>query len=220
MKAQRALLGLIVLLVPAVASAQRYAPSNGYPPMMPGGFQDRAGLPMWGASLGLGAMQIDNQDVTCSNCDYSPIAGEVDAHIGGMLNARFGLMLELQDNAKTVSDNGANGAESLSQFAAMAAGQYWVTPKIWIKGGIGLAHLSDDFETYYGTGSQPVDNGAALMAGAGIELLQSRTFSIDLSARMISAGYDGIQKELTSGTIDVGVNWFGFGGGSTVIVVR
>lgn len=221
MKATRALLGLALLLVPAIASAQRYQPGYGASPPMPGGFQDRAGQPMYGGSLGLGGMKLDDQDVTCSGCNYSPIGVEIDGHIGGMLNERFGLMLELQGNAKTVSDNGDYGTVTLSQGAAMIAGQYYVSPKLYLKAGIGAAHLSYDYEDYYGpAGSDPVDDGGALLLGAGFEVYQTRDFAVNVQARIISAGYDGIQKSLTAGTINIGVDWFGFGNGGTVIVVR
>ncbi len=230
MNVTRALLGLASLVgtlavAPSLASAQRgYPPPTGYyagNPTLPGGFEDRGGMPMWGFGFGLGNMKLDDQTVTCGSCNYSPIAVDVDGHIGGMLNERFGLMLELQVNAKTVDDQGY-GTVSLTQGAAMIAGQYWLSPKLWIKGGIGLAHLSYEYEDrFYGnTGSQPVDDGAALMAGVGYELYSSRTFSVDLQARLTATGYDGIQKNLSSETINVGVNWFGFGNGGGVIVVR
>jgi hypothetical protein len=223
MNTTRALLGLATLvgglaLLPTAASAQRYQP--GYAPTtLPDGYQDRGGQPMYGFSFGLGGMSLDGESVQCATCDYSPIAGEVDGHIGGMLNERFGLALELQFNAKTVDDNGDYGTVTMTQGALMASGQYWVTPKLWIKGGLGLAHLSYDYEDYYGpAGSDPVDDGAAVMMGAGVELFQSRDFAVDLQARLIETGYDGINKKLSAGTINLGFNWFGFG--HSVIVVR
>src|SRR5688572_25957309 len=90
-----------MLLVPAIASAQ---PSAAPPPAGSGGgyyggqpvtpvspYHHRGGTPMIGFSLGLGGMQIDDQDVACSTCDYEPIGVELDFHIGGMLSERFGL---------------------------------------------------------------------------------------------------------------------------------
>src|SRR5690349_17720387 len=109
MNTNRALLGLATLvgglaLLPTAASAQRYGyqPGYGASPTMPGGFQDRGGQPMWGVSIGLGGLSLDGDQVTCATCNYSPIGAEVDGHIGGMLNERFGLALEIQVNAKTV----------------------------------------------------------------------------------------------------------------------
>jgi hypothetical protein len=219
------------LLAPAIASAQ---PSRGYgsPPPPPGGgyyanpttnaegYQLRGGQPMFGFSIGLGGMSVDGQDVECNDCGYSPIGIEFDGHIGGMLSDRFGLMLELQANAETIEDN-AYQTSSLVQGTAMIAGQYWVTPRLWLKGGIGLSHLSVDSEDYYGGYTEGVDDGVALMAGVGYELYQSQRFGLDLQGRLISAGYDGIDSKVTAATIGLGFNWYGFGsahGGGVIVI--
>jgi hypothetical protein len=223
--------GAAALLVPAIASAQ---PSSGYyggPPPAGGyyaqpttnaeGYHLRGGRPMLGFSIGLGGMSVNGDDVECATCDYQPIGVEIDAHIGGMLNDRFGLMLELQANVETIEDN-AYETQSLTQGVAMIAGQYWLTPRLWIKGGIGLAHLSVDHEDYYGGVTEPVDDGAAIMGAIGYELYSSRTFGLDLQGRLISAGYDGIDSKVNAATIGLGFNWYGFGhvGGGAVVVVH
>ncbi len=213
---------LAIALVPAIAAAQPAGSGGGYyaqPPVNAGGFHDRAGQPMMGFSIGLGGMETDSGPVECLNCDYSPIGIEVDAHIGGMLSNQFGLMLELQINAETVEDYGYEGSASLVQGTAMIAGKYFATPRLWIKGGIGLAHLSYSYEDAYGGIEEPVDDGAAVMAAVGYELLSSRSFGIDLQGRVIMAGYDGIDDKITAATIGVGFNWYGFGPAGAVIHV-
>lgn len=219
-----------VVLVPAIASAQ---PSAAPPPAGGGGYygqpqgqvtspyHHRGGTPMIGFSIGLGGMQVSDEDVTCGTCDYDPIGVEADFHIGGMLSERFGLMLELQVNAETVDDS-IYGTTTMTQSAAMIAGQYWVSPRLWIKGGIGAAHLSFEYDDYYGSGSDPVDDGAALMAAIGYELIATRGFGLDLQGRIISAGYDGIDEKVTAATVGLGFNWYGWGAGAAgaVIVLR
>lgn len=205
-----------VLLAPAVAAAQ---PSYGGPPPPPpggyysqptqvaGGFHDRAGRMAIGFSFGLGGMQIGDDDVTCPSCDYEPIGGEFDFHIGGMLSPRFALLFEVQGNGKTVEEN-LFGAKTLMQVTAMAAGQYWLTPQLWVKGGIGAASLSYSYDDGYESASEDIDEGLALMGGIGYEVLSARNFSIDLQGRMISGTYDGIDQQVTSGSVGVGFNWF------------
>jgi hypothetical protein len=219
-------LALVLLTVegPTGAAAQ---PSGGYgqpppPPTIPGGFHDRAGMPFAGVSLGLGGMSIDDEEVTCPSCDYNPIGFEIDGHIGGMLSHNFALMLELQANAETVYED-SYGSASLVQGVAMISGQYWISPRLWVKGGIGLSHLSFEYDDVdYGSASEPVDDGAALMAAVGYELISLRYFALDAQARFITAGYDGIDDRVDALTVGIGLSWFGFwsGGGGAVIVVH
>ncbi len=204
-----------LVLAPAVASAQPSAPQRqrGYTPHAQpapaaGGYHDREGRMMLGFSVGLGGMKVGDEEVSCVNCDYDPVAGEFDFHIGGMLNPRLGLMLEVQGNAQTVQEN-TFGATSLVQATAMIAAQYWLTPQLWIKGGIGAASLGYSYEDDFNNSSESEElaEGGAAMGAVGYELLSARTFSIDLQARMIVGSYkDG--QDVSSGSIGVGFNWF------------
>jgi hypothetical protein len=211
MKLINTALVLASVLVPAVASAQGYGPPpQGYyaqPSGVPGGFFDRTGRLAWGASLGIGGMSENGTSVSCNSCNYNPAALEGDFHVGGMLSPRFALLFEFQVNAQTI-DNNANATTSLSQSAAMVAGQYWLTPQLWIKGGIGVAHLSVDSQDYYGTVTQPVSDGSALMGGVGYELLSARNFAVDVQGRIIAGNYKGIDDHVSSGTVGIGINWY------------
>jgi opacity protein-like surface antigen len=207
-----------VLLAPAIAAAQPgypptgYPPGGGYyagPPTLPGGFHDRMGRLALGFSIGLGAMSTNDGSVPCSGCNYNPAAFEVDFHVGGLITPRLALMLEVQGNGQTVeSVDGGAGTVTLVQGTAMAAGQYWLTPKLWIKGGIGAAHLSYDYNDAYQTQSQPIANGAAVMGGIGYEVYSTREFSVDLQGRIIEGSYKGINNQISSGSVGVGFNWY------------
>ena len=64
----------------------------------------------WGFSIGLGGMHDAGSSVTsCNNCNYNPIAGEVDGHIGGFIGPRFALMGEFQVNAQTCRSSDVDG---------------------------------------------------------------------------------------------------------------
>jgi hypothetical protein len=203
MKPIKSLLVALVV-VPGVAAAQGPGYYSQPQPTVPGGFHDRTGRMMWGGSLGIGGMHDDGSGITnCDNCSNAP-AVELDGHIGGMLSPRFGLMLELQGNARTVHSDLLNGDTILSQTTAMVAAQYWVTPQLWVKGGLGIAQLqADDQYVTYDYGS-----GGAIMGGIGFELLSSRFFSIDLQGRIIEGAYNSGDDHVTSGTVGVGVNWY------------
>jgi hypothetical protein len=201
---------LIAVAVPTIASAQpAYGGGGGYysqPTTLPGGFHDRRGRMTLGVSLGLGYMKTEGGAIACQTCDYSPITAGIAAHIGGMLNERLALMFEIQGNAQTVEDYGYGQTDSVVQGAAMIAAQYWITPQLWIKGGLGAAHLSYSYDDV-GV-ADPIDDGVALLGGVGYELLSARHYSVDLQGRLLIGNYDGINEQISSGTIGVGINWF------------
>jgi hypothetical protein len=193
---------LACLLFPSMAFAQYYSapgPSSQYP----GGFHNRTGRLIFGGSLGLGGMSDKGGDINCANCDYGTVSGEISGHIGGFLGPRFALMGEAQANMQTLATDGFDDTV-LVQTALMLAGQYWVTPQLWIKGGIGFADLQvqDSF------GASRPENGGALMGAIGFELLSARYLSIDLQGRLINGSYKGIDNNITAASIGIGVNWF------------
>ena len=212
MKPTKSLLVLAVLLAaPGIAAAQGYYGGSGpgyysQPPatQLPGGFHNRQGRLAFGGSLGLGGMHDSGSNVTaCGNCDYNPLAVELDGHIGGFLTPRFALMAEGQINAQTVASDFYDDTV-LSMNSLMIAGQYWVTPQFWIKGGIGVAALYADnaYEVWdFGT-------GGAIMGAAGYELMSARNFAIDLQGRIIRGSFNSLDDNVTSGTIGIGLNWY------------
>jgi hypothetical protein len=213
MKPIKSFLILAIVLVPALASAQGYYGPGGrggrggyyQGTTVPGGFHARAGRLTFGASIGLGGMHDDGSAITsCDNCDFNPIAGEFDFHLGGMLTHRFGLMAEAQFNAQTIHSNFVNGDTTVVHSALMLAGQFWLLPQLWIKGGVGLANLriDDDFFT------DDLGNGVALMGAIGVELFSARNFAIELQGRIISGTFNSANDHVTSGTIGVGLNWY------------
>lgn len=164
---------------------------------------------MFGGSLGLGAMNDDVGDIECGNC--SALSVQVAGHVGGFISQRLALMGEVQANAQTLSADTGGGSQTLVQSALMIAGQYWLTPQLWIKGGIGFANLRVDWSAY-GDGivdasSQP-ENGVAILGAAGYEVLSARNFSIDIQARLINGSYDSINNNITAFSVGAGLNWF------------
>jgi hypothetical protein len=204
MKPMKSVLVLALVLAPGLAAAQGYY-NGGGPPPIPGGFHNRMGRLAWGFSVGLGYMNDNGTAVECGGCNIQPVTFEIDGHIGGMLSPRFALMLELQGNVQQIALDPANDA-TLSQSLLMGAGQYWLTPQLWIKGGLGFAHL--DINNNVNATYSPVADGFALMGGVGFELLSARFFAVDLQARLVEGTYHGTGDHITSGTIGVGLNWY------------
>lgn len=218
MKPIKSLLVLASLvLAPAAASAQGYyggGPGYGPPPaaQLPGGFHNRQGRLIFGGSLGLGGMSDRGGDIECINCDYGTASGQIAGHVGGFVGPRLALAGELQANFQTLASDSFTGDTTvLTQGALMLTAQYWLTPQLWIKGGLGFASLQVD-RSYYGDGfvdeSTVPENGMALLGALGFELLSARNFSIDLQGRLLNGSYKGIDNHVTAASIGVGVNWF------------
>lgn len=218
MKPIKSLFVLAALLVfPSIASAQGYygrpAGGGGYyaqPPVnsqLPGGFHNRQGRLIFGFNLGLGAMHDRGGDIECVDCTYSTASGQVAGHVGGFIGPRLALMGEAQANLQTLSSN-IYEDETLVQSALMIAAQYWVTPQLWIKGGIGFANVQVDHSNWDGTAVEPIDNGLALMGAVGFEVFSARYFSVDIQGRLLNGAYKGIDNSITAGSVGIGINWF------------
>jgi hypothetical protein len=211
MKPIKSLLVLAILAAPGLAAAQGYyggGPGGGPgygPPPVPGGFHNREGRLAWGFSLGLGYMNENGDRVSCTGCDSTPVTGEVDFHIGGMINPRLAILFELQGNVQQIALD-ANNDATLTQTLVMGAVQYWVTPQLWLKGGLGVAHL--DVNDNVSGETIPQADGLGLMGGIGYELLSARNFAVDLQGRLTEGSYNGASDHITSGTIGVGLNWY------------
>jgi hypothetical protein len=208
MKPIKLLFAFAVLLIPGLASAQYYGGGGGgyyqQPSAVPGGFHQRTGRLTFGLGLGLGGMHDNGSTIQCDNCATSA-AVEFDGHIGGMLSPRFALLFEAQSNLRTIHSDAYNGDTVLSNNAGMIAGQYWLTPQLWIKGGIGLANLQVNDPGYatYTSGT-----GGAIMGAVGLELASMRFFAIDLQGRIIEANYGGDIGSVTAANVGIGFNWY------------
>lgn len=173
-------------------------------PIMDDGFFYREGFTI-GFGLGFGGMSSDSNVTDCSNCDYEPAAVGLDFHLGGMVNHRLALMGEYWGTFQSVEQSGRT---VLGQSMLLFAAQYWVTPQLWIKGGIGIAQLSESYDDGFEGDTLEIDDGGAMMGALGYEILSSDRFSLDLQGRLGSASYDGIGDNITAGTISLGVNWY------------
>ncbi|MDQ3364112.1 MAG: hypothetical protein M3680_01595 [Myxococcota bacterium] len=194
-------------LAPAIADAQPGYYAQPQPStQLEGGFHNRQGRLIFGFSLGLGTMSDSEGEIGGNaSVNYSTLSGMASGHIGGFIGPRLALMAELQGNIVTLSSDGYDNV-NLVQSALMGAIQYWVTPQFWLKGGLGFANLSVD-DTYDGSSSN-IDSGMAVMGALGFELLSSQRFSVDIQGRLLAGVYDGIDEQISAGTIGVGINWF------------
>ncbi len=201
---------LACLLFPSLAFAQYYSqPPPGS--QFPGGFHNRTGRLMFGFTVGAGTMASRGDSLDCRDCDYSTLAFEGSAHLGGFLGPRFALMGEGQVNVQTLGSPFSPETTTQTQAALMLAAQFWITPQLWIKGGLGFATLQVD-KSYYGDdiidASSILENGGAIMGAIGYEVLSARYFSIDIQGRLLNGAYKGIDDNVTAANIGLGISWY------------
>lgn len=201
----------LVVLASSSAGAQPGAPpppppgyggGGGYYPPPPD--PTRRGFTL-GFGVGLGAMDSDSGVTECFDCDYDPITVSFDLHLGVMINPQLAILGEVYWHAQNIDADGFNW---LSQTMLLGAVQLWVTPQLWLKGGLGFATLDEHYDDGYDYGDDTIDTGVAVLGAAGFEVLSAPWFSVDLQARLASASYDGIDGQVNVGTVGVGFNWY------------
>jgi hypothetical protein len=155
----------------------------------------RRGLILGGA---IGGGGISSKD--CG--DFCGGALALEGHIGAMLNPRFGIMGDFWLNDHPIANSaGASTLNSISTFAA----QLWLNDFFWVKGGIGVGHLQgvDDAAGVIFND----ETGFAVMGAAGIEIVQSPWFAVDLQLRLGHVTYS-VNPDYTNWAAMVGFNWY------------
>lgn len=204
----RLLLSIAALALLEVPAAAQYAAPYPPPPApAPAPYYAapapavRTGL-TFGVGLGVGGMESEDGPIECVDCDDSA-AGSFDLHVGWMVSPRLALNFEVWGTAQALD---AAADVSLVQVLVLGSAQYWVTPRVWVKGGLGTAHLSES----YADSDEPneLDTGAAVMVAAGLELISRPHFALDLQLRAGSGTYEALDERISQGSLQLGVSWY------------
>lgn len=129
------------------------------PPATQGGYALHRGV-MGGVGIGLGFMG-------CESCESSDTGLAYDFNVGGFLSPRLALMF---DSSSVYLDDYDH--EFLTTLCL--AGQYWLRPQWWIKGGIGMSRVS----------GYRSNNGLGVTAAVGVEVMQRGAFAVDIAGRV------------------------------------
>jgi hypothetical protein len=200
---------LATVLGTAPAAQAQYRPGYYPPPPPPPRGVYRGGV-VWGFSLGAGGLSMPDCGQVCG------AVGLAEFHIGGMLAPRLAVMGDFWQSFRYFSDNNIGSGEIYNGIYTAAA-QYWLNDIIWVKGGLGLGHdVIDVGGTYYYYNGYRVrldnETAFALMVGAGVEILQSYNFALDLQVRYGHAFYPSIADGGIGDTnlfgFMVGFNWY------------
>ncbi len=202
------LVGLAAMLLTLVGSASpaqaRYYGRRYYPRAPRGVY--RAGV-AFGFSLGIGG-------ISASSCgDVCGFSGLAEVHIGGMIAPNVAVLGDFWEGLHYFSGvPGLGNGETWNGIYTLAL-QYWPLYNVWLKGGLGFGRLQLNANSYYGYYSVNVDDetGFAFMLAAGIELLQSFNWTMDLQLRYGNVAYGGggnSAGDLSMYGVMLGFNWY------------
>jgi hypothetical protein len=147
-------------------------------------------------------MESSERDFACNGCEQDPPTGSFDLHGGVMITEDLALQGELWFHSRALD---VDGMTSVNQSMFLLAAQYWPTARFWLKAGIGLASLTTSSA---GAGSENLDDGSALMAAIGYELMHSRGFGLDVQLKTGMGNYSQDAKAVAITALALGLNWY------------
>src|SRR5688572_4091715 len=197
----KALLGIIaaglVLAAAGSASAQGYGP--GYyqqppPPPPPGVY--RSGLVL-GFDIGVGAIAF-------TDCDECESLGGLawGLRLGGMVGPNLAILGDVSGVSHFLEEEDA----TLNSVTVTGILRGWLSRIIYLEGGVGIGwmQLDDPYGTIADT-----RGGFGLIAGVGIEVLQTSSFVLDIRGRVSASRFDyGDGVGVANWTLAAGFTWY------------
>jgi hypothetical protein len=149
-----------------------------------------------GVGIGVGGLTAD----ACGDLCGAGLA--LEGHIGGMINPRAALMFD----AWTVIHPIPNTDGDTTNTIYAGAAQFWLSPIVWLKGGIGLGNTRISSNS---VGTITDATALALMGAAGVEVVHSGPFALDLQGRIGHTFYSNADGgPITDYAFMVGFNWY------------
>jgi hypothetical protein len=154
-----------------------------------------------GFDAGFGEMSLDCADSCGGSIDHAGAAG---LHIGWRLDPRLAVLYDAW--VLVHPDESAFGRVLAVQTMHVAALQGWVAPRLWIRGGPGVAHLLLRIGEI-GTRNDVVP---ALAAAVGYEALRRERMVLDVALRLGAGFFDedeGQGQAVYSLSLGAGLSW-------------
>jgi hypothetical protein len=169
------------VLASSIASAQvpAYQPAP-YPPppvaypapaVATGEPHVRAGL-TFGIGANVGSLVAD-----CAECSNSFAAGGIQAHVGMMVTPRLAILAEVWTMAHH------DGFLTVYQNIATIAARAWVTPKVWVQGGLGAATAGYSWHGFFVDREDRTESSPGVTGAVGYEVPLGARNVIDLQLR-------------------------------------
>jgi len=160
---------------------------------------ERTGLVL-GASLNAGV--IGCQTKNDNDCGHGARpAGGLSVHVGGMISPTVALLGEASVMAHT------EHSLTATQVLATANVRGWLTPRLWLQGGLGVARSKLSFDKDARSVSAMTATVPAVSGAVGFELVRTRTFGLDLELR----GGSGLNQDdvrIFNAALGIGATFF------------
>ena len=187
--------------------------------------QERSGL-MGGLSLGGGALDFSGAssdpavELVSEGGDQGFGTG-FNLYLGASTSPRTAILFEvafIDQEEDVVVDGevrvGANrvtfpaGASTQTAIVFAGALQYWLTSRVWVRGGFGAGVLDRDLVIAAADLSITLTKslGFATLAAAGVEFWRRGNFAMDAQFHFTSFGLEGLRINAPSG--QVGFTWY------------
>jgi hypothetical protein len=196
---KRLAIALGIGLLTSFASLSAAQAQYGYPPPPPRPRGMYRGGLTFGGSLGGGLIEGPNCFSVCGG------GLMLEGHLGGMLNPRLALMGTVWLGDHFFDDANAGTGQTFNTFWTLNL-QYWVNDIIWINGGIGLARLQIFLDQDLSGLPYDDETGGAITGAAGVDIVQSYNWALDLQVRAGHAFYNG--GDLNNLAFMVGLSWY------------
>jgi hypothetical protein len=157
---------------------------------------------MAGFDAGVGEMSLECAVACGGSFDHS---GAVAVHAGLMIDDN---LAALYDGWLLVHlDDSPFGDVLVLHSLHIAALQGWLTPRLWLRGGAGLAHMRIRFEEI----GRRSDTVPALAGAVGYEVMRRGRMVLDVTFRLGAGFYDqddGQDETVYNAALGAGLSWY------------
>lgn len=157
--------------------------------------EERSGLAI-GVELGGGHMECQGE-----GCDGVTEAGGLSLNIGAMLTPNLAIMADGWIMGHT------EDRLTLTHAMATIGPQLWVGP-FWVRGGIGVARASFNYDAGIIDVGDKTESVPAAMAALGVEVISTKDFALDVRLRGGSGFFNDGDTEVRNLSLGVGANWY------------
>ena len=178
------------------------------------------GISLGGGTVGFGGSTGDPAVAMIRQADDLGADLAVNLYLGGMTSSRMAVLFEAAlsaGNPNTLLEGDARIGARRVTFAASSstvralvlsgAVQYWVVPRVWVRGGVGAGSLQRDLEVKDADLMITLDRsgGVAALGAAGVELWRSGHFTVDAQFHFTTFAVEGLRVNAPS--VHVGLLW-------------
>lgn len=155
--------------------------------------------PTFGAGVGVGSMFSNCDDDF--DCDTVLESGSLHAYAGGFLASSTALIGEGWGMAHRDSD------VTITHGLLVGGLQHWLAPRVWVKGGIGVARSSFSYDAPLVDLESRSDIVPGGLLAAGVDLVQESSAAFSLELRYGAGLYDDAESRIHQAALSGALSW-------------